>query len=147
MISRTQINNKRINRAATVPQSMAQAEAPAPRLTVTLEASRAGELRVGESLIFTVLVRNEGGGTAQDVVISCGLDCSVLKPEMVSWNGAEMSCWAGCISVGPLCAGDIAALAISARAVRAGTVRSRAEADSAETAPVSSVELTTVVRD
>lgn len=102
---------------------------------------------MGEELTFIVLVKNEGGATAQDVVISCGLDSSVLEPVMSSWNCAEMAYWDGSISVGPMCPGDMAALGICARAVRAGTVKSRAAADSMETSPVSSTELTTVVKD
>ena len=140
-------DNESTNRVTEAPRRAGAGEARKPRLTVTLSSNRAGELRVGESVIFIALAKNEGGAAAQDVVISCGLDSSVLEPVMSSWNCAEMAYWDGSISVGPLRSGDIAALGILAKAVRAGTVKVRAVIESAGAAPLSSTELTTVVKD
>ncbi len=134
--------------APTTPQTTV--EVKAAKLAVSKSATNA--VKVGENIVYTIIVENTGTAAANNVAIYDLLDSSV-EFKNVTLNGADVRYTFNAetnaihVAVGNLVPGDKAELVITTTANAAGTVTNKANASSKETGSKDSNVVTTTVTE
>jgi len=132
----------------TTPQTTV--EVKAAKLAVSKSATNA--VKVGENIVYTIIVENTGTAAANNVAIYDLLDSSV-EFKNVTLNGADVRYTFNAetnaihVAVGNLVPGDKAELVITTTANAAGTVTNKANASSKETGSKDSNVVTTTVTE
>ena len=89
-------------------------------------------MELGSEVTFTMIVRNNGVGTATGVLISDSLPAGL---ELVSTSSSQGSCSDTSCSIGTVADGGLAAMTLRARATSVGTLVNTASVSASESDP------------